>query len=68
MAYTLSVGCAEKEVLRSSQSVFETGKSKVMTYGMNYHIECEGVLYFLLEPTNYLLLKKYASINGKNAY
>ncbi|WP_027137327.1 XdhC family protein [Gaetbulibacter saemankumensis] len=48
----VSGGCVEKEVYRESQSVFETGLSKMMTYDGRYRLGCEGVLYILLEPFN----------------
>ena len=50
MIGAVSGGCVEKEVLRSANSVFETGKSKIMTYDGRYRLGCEGVLYILLEP------------------
>ena len=50
MVGAVSGGCVEKEVLRRSQSVFETGESKIMTYDGRYRLGCEGVLYILLEP------------------
>lgn len=50
MTGAVSGGCVEKEVLRSAQSVFETGQSKIMTYDGRYRLGCEGVLYMLLEP------------------
>ena len=52
MVGAVSGGCVEKEVLRCAQSVFETGKSKIMTYDGRYRLGCEGVLYMLLEPFN----------------
>ncbi|WP_271406214.1 XdhC family protein [Tenacibaculum soleae] len=45
----VSGGCVEKEVLRRAQSVFNDGKSKVITYDGRYRLGCEGVLYILLE-------------------
>ena len=50
MVGAVSGGCVEKEVMRRAQSVFETGKSKIMTYDGRYRLGCEGVLYILLEP------------------
>ncbi len=49
MLGAVSGGCVEKEVLRRAKSVFETGKSKIMTYDGRYRLGCEGVLYILLE-------------------
>ncbi|WMI65429.1 XdhC family protein [Aestuariibaculum sp. YM273] len=48
----VSGGCVEKEVYRESQSVFETGQPKMMSYDGRYRLGCEGVLYILLEPFN----------------
>lgn len=50
MLGAVSGGCVEKEVLRQTSSVFDTGKSKIMTYDGRYRLGCEGVLYILLEP------------------
>ncbi|MFT7588908.1 MAG: xanthine dehydrogenase accessory factor [Limisphaerales bacterium] len=47
---TLSGGCIEKEVIRSAQSVFKSGLSKVITYDGRYRLGCEGLLYILIEP------------------
>ncbi|WP_299439340.1 XdhC/CoxI family protein [uncultured Aquimarina sp.] len=50
MTGAVSGGCVEKEVLRQSQSVFTTGKAKMMTYNGRYRLGCEGILYILIEP------------------
>ena len=50
MVGAVSGGCVEKEVLYRAQSVFKTGKSKIMTYDGRYRLGCEGVLYILIEP------------------
>ncbi|WP_299222809.1 XdhC/CoxI family protein [uncultured Aquimarina sp.] len=50
MTGAVSGGCVEKEVLRQSQSVFITGKAKMMTYNGRYRLGCEGILYILIEP------------------
>jgi xanthine/CO dehydrogenase XdhC/CoxF family maturation factor len=50
MIGAVSGGCVEKEILLQSESVFETGVSKVMTYDGRYRLGCEGVLYILIEP------------------
>jgi len=42
-----SDGCVEKEGLRKTSSVFDAGKSKIMTYDGCYRLGCEGVLYIL---------------------
>ncbi len=49
MIGAVSGGCVEKEILRQSQSVFQSGISKIMTYDGRYRLGCEGVLYILLE-------------------
>ncbi len=49
MTGAVSGGCVEKEVWRRSQSVFETGQAKIMTYDGRYRLGCEGTLYILLE-------------------
>jgi xanthine/CO dehydrogenase XdhC/CoxF family maturation factor len=49
MIGAVSGGCVEKDILRQSQSVFQTGKSKMMTYDGRYRLGCEGILYILLE-------------------
>lgn len=53
MTGAVSGGCVEKEVLRQAASVFETGKSKIMTYDGRYRLGCEGVLYILIEPIQF---------------
>ncbi len=45
----VSGGCVEKEVLKQSHSVFETGTAKMITYDGRYRLGCEGVIYILLE-------------------
>tara|TARA_R110000868_G_scaffold239544_3_gene493993 strand:+ start:575 stop:1585 length:1011 start_codon:yes stop_codon:yes gene_type:complete len=52
MIGAVSGGCVEKDILRQSESVFKTGKSKMMTYDGRYRLGCEGILYILLEPFN----------------
>ncbi len=49
MTGAVSGGCVEKEVLRRTETVFKTGKAKMMTYDGRYRLGCEGVLYILLE-------------------
>ncbi len=46
----VSGGCVEKEVFRQAQTVFDSGKSKIMTYDGKYRLGCEGLLYILIEP------------------
>ncbi|PTM10404.1 MAG: XshC-Cox1-family protein [Bacteroidetes bacterium] len=49
MIGAVSGGCVEKDILRQSQSVFQTGNSKMMTYDGRYRLGCEGILYILIE-------------------
>lgn len=49
MIGAVSGGCVEKDILKQSQSVIQTGKSKMMTYDGRYRLGCEGILYILLE-------------------
>lgn len=49
MIGAVSGGCVEKEVLRQSYTVFETGVPKIMTYDGRYRLGCEGTLYILIE-------------------
>ncbi|RLD28569.1 MAG: XshC-Cox1-family protein [Bacteroidetes bacterium] len=49
MIGAVSGGCVEKDILRESQSVFQTGHSKMMTYDGRYRLGCEGLLYILIE-------------------
>lgn len=49
MIGAVSGGCVEKDIIRQSQSVFQDGKSKMMTYDGRYRLGCEGILYILLE-------------------
>ena len=46
----ISGGCVEKDIIRQAQSVFQSGRSKIMTYDGRFRIGCEGVIYLLLEP------------------
>jgi xanthine/CO dehydrogenase XdhC/CoxF family maturation factor len=50
MTGALSGGCVEKEILRQSESVFQTNIPKMMTYDGRYRLGCEGTLYILIEP------------------
>ncbi len=49
MLGAVSGGCVEKEVLKQSHSVFETGVAKIMTYDGRYRLGCEGIIYILIE-------------------
>lgn len=46
----VSGGCVEKEIERQAQSVFQTGKAKIMTYDGRLRIGCEGIIHILIEP------------------
>ena len=46
----VSGGCVEKEIERQAQSVFSTGKAKLMSYDGRLRIGCEGILHILIEP------------------
>ncbi|WP_281299191.1 XdhC family protein [Flavobacterium limnophilum] len=50
MTGALSGGCVEKEILKQSESVFQTNQPKMMTYDGRYRLGCEGTLYILIEP------------------
>jgi len=52
MIGAVSGGCVEKDILRQSSTVFETGIAKMMTYDGRYRLGCEGILYILIEPFN----------------
>ena len=52
MVGAVSGGCVEKEILRQSETVFDTNESKMMTYGGRYRLGCEGMLFILIEPFN----------------
>lgn len=49
MIGAVSGGCVEKDILRQSESVFNNGESKMMTYDGRFRLGCEGILYILLE-------------------
>jgi len=46
----VSGGCVEKEILWQSQSVFQSGITKIMAYDGRLRIGCEGILHILIEP------------------
>lgn len=52
MVGAVSGGCVEKDILRQSKTVFDTGHPKMMTYDGRYRLGCEGILYILLERFN----------------
>ena len=71
MVGAVSGGCVEKEILRQSKSVFETGKPKIMTYDGRYRLGCEGVLYILIEPIEFtnLFIKAFNDcINERDSF
>lgn len=45
-----SGGCIEKEVRNQAQSVFKSGKAKIMNYDGRFRLGCEGIITILLEP------------------
>ena len=49
-AGAVSGGCIEKEIERQAQSVFKTGRSRMMTYDGRLRTGCEGMLHILIEP------------------
>jgi len=53
MVGAVSGGCVEKDILNQSQSVFQTGESKMMTYDGRFRLGCEGVLYILIEQLQF---------------
>jgi len=46
----VSGGCIEKEIEHQAQSVFQSGKAKMMTYDGRLRIGCEGIIRILIEP------------------
>jgi xanthine/CO dehydrogenase XdhC/CoxF family maturation factor len=46
----VSGGCIEKEIEHQAQSVFRSGKAKMMTYDGRLRIGCEGIILILIEP------------------
>jgi len=48
----VSGGCIETEIERQAQSVFKSGKARLMTYDGRLRIGCEGVLFILIEPVS----------------
>ncbi len=59
----VSGGCVETEIERQAQSVFKSGKAKLMTYDGRLRIGCEGILHILIEPVflSEELLKNFES-------
>ena len=46
----VSGGCVEKEIERQAQSVFQSGKPKIMSYDGRFRVGCEGIIHILIEP------------------
>ncbi|MDP3181160.1 MAG: XdhC family protein, partial [Bacteroidota bacterium] len=46
----VSGGCGETDIERQAQSVFRSGKAKLMTYDGRLRIGCEGIIHILIEP------------------
>jgi xanthine/CO dehydrogenase XdhC/CoxF family maturation factor len=59
----VSGGCVEKEIDRQAQSVFQSGKAKIMTYDGRLRVGCEGIVHILIEPVSLSdeLLKDFES-------
>ena len=71
MIGAVSGGCVEKEILRQSQEVFNTGQPRMMTYDGRYRLGCEGILYLLLEPfspSDQLLKMFQKSLNERHFF
>ncbi|NDP27579.1 MAG: XdhC family protein [Flavobacterium sp.] len=71
MTGALSGGCVEKEILRQSESVFQTNQPKMMTYDGRYRLGCEGTLYILIEtfyPDDALMLEFEKSLEKRKAF
>ncbi len=45
----VSGGCVENEIIKQSNSVFNTKIAKIITYDGRYRLGCEGILYILIE-------------------
>ncbi len=67
----VSGGCIENEIERQAQSVFLTGKAKIMTYDGRLRVGCEGILHILIEPvflSNELLRDFEVALNSRQAF
>ena len=51
-AGAVSGGCVEKEIQHQAQSVFQTGKARIITYDGRLRIGCEGIIHILIEPVH----------------
>ena len=71
MEGAVSGGCVENEIKRQAQSVFRSGKSKIMTYDGRLRIGCEGVITILIEPvflTAKLVTEFEKQLAGRNTF
>lgn len=67
----VSGGCVEKEIMSKAQSVFRTGKAKIMSYDGRYRVGCDGLLYILLETfeTSERLLQAFDAVyKGRKSF
>ena len=67
----VSGGCVEKEIVHQAQSVFLTGKSRIMSYDGRLRVGCEGILTILIEPvflSNDLLNDFESVLNGRQSF
>lgn len=67
----VSGGCVENEIHRQAQSVFRTGKAKIMTYDGRLRLGCDGLLYLLLEPfeaSGPLVEKFHSVLKGRHSF
>jgi xanthine/CO dehydrogenase XdhC/CoxF family maturation factor len=71
IAGAVSGGCVENEIIRQAQSVFQSGKSKIMTYDGRLRIGCEGIITILIEPvllSSSLLTDFEKQLNSRQAF
>jgi len=67
----VSGGCVEKEIEQQAQSVFQSGKPKVMKYDGRFRIGCEGIIHILIEPvflSSELLIDFEAVLNTRQNF
>ena len=71
MTGAVSGGCVEKEILKQSQSVFQTGMPKMISYDGRYRLGCEGTLYILIEkfnPSSEMLASFEQNLHQRNEF
>lgn len=71
MIGAVSGGCVENEIERQAQSVFQTGKAKIMAYDGRLRIGCDGIIHILIEPvflSNELLKQFDEVIKGRQSF